>query len=65
VLDSYGYKYRGQGGALRLSKGNLVVMKATNIDNLYKLEERTEVASEVIDVSSFLWQKHQGHKRKK
>ena len=54
VLDSCGYKYIGQGGALTLSKGNLVVMKATNVDNLYKLEESIEVASEVTDASSCL-----------
>jgi hypothetical protein len=65
VLDSCGYKYTGQGGALTLSKWNLVVMKATKVDNLYKLEGSTEVASEVTDVSSCLWKKHQGHKSKK
>jgi hypothetical protein len=65
VLDSCGYKYTGQGGALTLSKGSLVVMKETKVDNLYKLEGSTEVASEVTYVSSCLWQKHQGHKSKK
>jgi hypothetical protein len=65
VLDSCGYKYTGQGGALTLSKGNLVVMKATKVDNLCKLEGSIEVAYEVTDVSSCLWQKHQGLKRKK
>jgi hypothetical protein len=65
VLDSCGYKYTGQGGSLTLSKGNLVVMKATKVYNLYKLEGSTKVASEVIDVSYFLWHNHQGHKRKK
>ena len=55
VLDSCGYKYTGQGGALTLSKGSLVVMKATKVDNLYKLEGSTEVAFEVTDVSSCLW----------
>jgi hypothetical protein len=55
VLDSCGYKYTGQGGALTLSKGSLVVMKATKVDNLYKLElGSTEVASEVTNVSSCL-----------
>jgi hypothetical protein len=49
VLDSCGYKYTSQGGALTLSKGNLVVMKATKVDNLYKLEGSTEVASEVTE----------------
>jgi hypothetical protein len=65
VLDSCGYKYTGQGGALTLLKDNLVVMKATKVDNLYKLEGSIEVEYEVIDVSSCLWQKHQGHKSNK
>jgi hypothetical protein len=65
VLDSCGYKYIGQGGALTLSKGSLVVMKATKVDNLYKLEGSIEVASEVTDVSSCLWKKNQVHKSKK
>ena len=65
VLDSYGYKYTGQGGALTLLKGSLVVMKATKVDNLYKLKGSTKVSSEVTYVSSCLWQNHQGHKRKK
>jgi hypothetical protein len=64
VLDSCGYKYTCQGGALTLSKGNLVVMKATKVDNPYKLEGSTKVASEVTYVSSCLWKKHQGHKSK-
>ena len=55
VLDSCGYKYTGQGGVLTLSKGNLVVMKATKVDNLYKLEGSIEVASYVTDVPSCLW----------
>jgi hypothetical protein len=54
VLDSCGYKYTGQGGALTLSKENLVLMKARKVDNLYKLEGSTEVAFEVTDVSSCL-----------
>ena len=33
VLDSCGYKYTGQCGALTLSKGSLVVMKATKVDH--------------------------------
>jgi hypothetical protein len=45
VLDSCGYKYTGQGGALTLSKGSLVVMKEKKVDNLYKLEGSIEVAS--------------------
>jgi hypothetical protein len=65
LLDSCGCKYTSQGGALTLSKGNLVVMKATKVDNIYNLEGNTEVASEVTDVSSCLWQKHHSHKSKK
>jgi hypothetical protein len=65
VLDSSGYKYTGQGGALKVLKGSLVVMKETKVDNLYKLEGSTEVAYEVRDVSSSLWQKQQGHMNKK
>ena len=55
VLDSCGYKYTGQGGALTLSKGSLVVMKATKVDNLYKMEGSTKVAYKVTYVSSYLW----------
>jgi hypothetical protein len=65
VLDSCGYKYTGQGGALTLSKGSLVVMNETKVDNLYKLEGSTEVPYEVTYLSSCLWKKHQGHKSKK
>jgi hypothetical protein len=32
VLDSSGYKYTSKGGALKVSKGILVVMKETKID---------------------------------
>jgi hypothetical protein len=65
VLDSCGYKYTSQGGAVIVSKASLVVMMATKVDNLYKLEGSTEMASEVTDVSSCLRHKNQGHKRKK
>jgi hypothetical protein len=55
VLDSCGYKYTGQGGVLTVSKGNLVVMKETKVDNLYKMESSAEVAYELKYVSSCLW----------
>ena len=42
VLDSGGYKSTCQGGLMNVSKGVLVVMKATKIGNLYKLEGRTK-----------------------
>jgi len=64
-LDSSGYKYIGQGGALKVSKDSLVVMKEIKIDNLYKLEGSTEVAFEVTNVSSCLWNQQQGHMSKK
>jgi hypothetical protein len=48
-----------------MSKGNVVMMKATKVDNLYKMDGSTEVSFEVVDVSSCLWQKHQVHKSKK
>ena len=37
VFHSSGYKYIGQDGTLKVSKDNLVVMKARQIGNLYKL----------------------------
>jgi 5'-3' exoribonuclease 2 len=43
ILDSSGYKYIGQGGELKVSKGSLVVMKVAKVDNLYKLEGSIEV----------------------
>jgi hypothetical protein len=45
VLDYCGYKNTGPGGALTLLKGSLVVMKATKVDNLYKMEGSTEASS--------------------
>jgi hypothetical protein len=60
VLDSGGYMFTGQGGALKVSKGILVVMKATKIGNLYKLEGSTQVneavvASEEANEPTRLW----------
>jgi hypothetical protein len=59
-LDSRGYKFIAQGGAMKVSKGILVVMKAKNIGNLYKLEGSTQVheiemASEEANEPSHLW----------
>jgi hypothetical protein len=60
VLDSGGYMITGQGGALKVCKGILVVMKATNIGNLYKLEGSTQVNESTVvskeeRVSTCLW----------
>jgi hypothetical protein len=57
--------YTGQGGALKVSKVSLVVIKETKIDNLYKLEGSTEVEFEVTYAFSCLWHQQQGHMSKK
>jgi hypothetical protein len=38
VLDYAGYRSTTQGGVLKVSKENLVVMKAKRVGNLYQLE---------------------------
>jgi hypothetical protein len=45
VLDYCGYKNTGPGGPITLLKGSLVVMKATKVDNLYKMEGSSEASS--------------------
>ena len=66
VLDFGGYKFTCQGGTLKVSKGLLVVMKATKIGNLYKLERSTEIneaamVSKEANVCSRLWNQFLGH----
>jgi hypothetical protein len=69
-LDSKGYKFAVQGGALQVFRGSLVVMKAMKIRNLYKLEGKIEI-SEVVVVSknarasTFLWHQRLDHMNKK
>jgi hypothetical protein len=70
VLDSRGYKFAGQGGALKVSKGILVVMKATNIDKPYNMEGSTQINEVVVvyeeeNESTHLWPKRIGHLSKK
>lgn len=67
ALDSSGFKYTSQGGALKVSKGILVVMKAINIGNFYKLEKSIEamVVFEEVSASSCLWHQQLGHMSKK
>jgi hypothetical protein len=70
VLDFGGYKYTGQGGALKVSKGSLVVMKDTKIGNLYKLEGSTEISEAMVvskeaSASTCLWHQRLGHMSKK
>ena len=50
----------GQGGALKVCKGILMVMKATKVGNLYKLEGSTQeiepaMVSKEARVSTCLW----------
>lgn len=40
-LDFGGRKFIGQGGALKVSKHSLMIMKANNMRNLYKLDRST------------------------
>lgn len=60
VLDSGGYEFSCQGGVLKVSKGILVVMKATKVGNLYRLEGSTYVNHAIVvykesDESTHLW----------
>ena len=48
VLDSDGYKFTGQNGVLKVSKGALVVMKAEKVGNLYRLKGSTQVSEAAI-----------------
>ena len=69
VMNSSGYKYIGQGGALKVSKGNLVVMKAREIGNPYKMEGKIEMSKAMIvfeeATTSYLWHKKMGYISKK
>ena len=70
VLDSKCYKFAGHGGALQVFKGSLMVMKATNIGNMYKLEGKIEtsevaVVSKKEITSTCLWHQPLGHINKK
>ena len=48
MLDSDGYKFTGQNGVLKVSKGALVVMKVENLRNLYRLKGCTQVSEATI-----------------
>lgn len=66
VFDYSGYKFSCQGRVLKVSKGILVVMKATKVGNLYRLEwsiemnEATMVSKEANE-STYLWNQRLGH----
>ncbi|KAJ4972452.1 hypothetical protein NE237_005626 [Protea cynaroides] len=51
TLDSIGCSYTGGGGALKVSKGLLVVMKGNNVNNIYVLQGSTMTGFERVMVS--------------
>ena len=52
IFDSQGYKYTGEGGVLRISKGGLVFIKEKLVNGLYMLQGNTIVG--VATVSSLV-----------
>ena len=65
-MDFGGYKFASQGGALKVSKGVLVVLKDTKIENLYKMEESTQINGAIMisgeeNKSTHLWHQQPGH----
>ena len=67
VLDSCGHTFTCLSGILKVSKGALVVMKAHQKGNLYKLVGRTQVnyttlVSEDDSRSTQLWNQRLGQK---
>eukprot|EP00253_Pinus_taeda_P009961 PITA_09961 len=48
VLDSDGYKFTGEDGIFKVSKGALVVMKVEKVRNLYSLRGSTQVSEVVV-----------------
>ena len=49
ILDAKGYKYTGEGGVLRISKGGLVVMKGhQNTAMLYVMQGSTIIGDVVV-----------------
>ncbi|GKA32116.1 retrovirus-related pol polyprotein from transposon TNT 1-94, partial [Tanacetum coccineum] len=73
VLDSKGFKYTNENGVLRVSKGALVVMKATKGNSsLYTLQGETITGSVYVSFSekynsdlTKLWHMRLGHKSEK
>jgi hypothetical protein len=54
ILDSFRYKFSGEGGVIRVNKGPLVVMQGNKVDGLYFLRDSTVKGS--VDVSSDITQ---------
>ena len=70
VLDSDGYKFRGQNGVLKVSKGALVVIKAEKVGNIYRLKGSTQfseamIVSEKVEEGSRLWHQRLDHTSEK
>jgi hypothetical protein len=68
TLDSLGYKYSGEGGVIRVSKGSLVVMKGNKVDGLYFLQGSIVTSSVIVSSSddpdldaTRLWHMRLGH----
>ncbi|KAJ4976637.1 hypothetical protein NE237_001743 [Protea cynaroides] len=68
TLNSIGCSYTGGGGALKVSKGSLVVMKGNKVNNLYVLQGSTVTGSADVSSSSdsdkdttHLWHMRLGH----
>ena len=70
VLDAFGHKFTSLRGALQVSRGALVVMKAQRTRNLYKLVGRTQInGTELVyeeeSGSTQLWHQCLGHMSEK
>ena len=66
ISDSSGYKFTGQNGVLKVSKGALVVMKVEKVGNLYRLKGSSQVSEAAIvsdkaEEGSRLWHQRLGH----
>nr|CAD1829379.1 unnamed protein product [Ananas comosus var. bracteatus] len=69
-LDNKGYKFTGQVGVIKVSKGALVVMKGIRVGNLYKLlgstmTDETYAATENDDLPLRLWHRRFCHMSEK
>ena len=71
IFNSQGYKYIGEGGVLRISKGGLVFIKEKLVNGLYMLQGSTIVGATTIFSSTdpnsnnnCLWHMQLGHMNK-
>jgi transposase InsO family protein len=71
TIESLGYKYAGGNGVLKISKGNLVVLKANRINSLYHLQGTTVTGSAAVSTIASdphitkLWHMRLGHMSEK